>query len=113
MPGRKQQPRKEWLDEGIRHLEALCKEAAEYADEGDILPTKKGIGSAVRVLQTFRHAHAPKIGVTVNGEIALRWENTSGKFHVYVNPDGSVQFYRNKVLLDERSFGKHLAAVPA
>jgi len=113
MPAQKPQPRKEWLDEGIRHLETLCKEAKEYSDEGDILPTKQGLVSAVQVLQTFRHARAPKMGLTVNGEIALTWDNTGDKFRAYVKPDGSVQFFRNKIMIDEPSFNKSLTAVPA
>jgi hypothetical protein len=113
MLAQKPQPRKEWLDEGIRHLETLCKEAREYADEGDVLPTQQGFVSAVQVLQTFRHAHAPKMGLTVNGEISLRWDNTGDKFRAYVKPDGSVQFFRNKVLVDEPSFSTYLTAVPA
>ena len=109
----KAQSKKDWLDEGIRHLETLCKEAREYADEGDVLPTHKGFVAAVQVLQTFRHVHAPKMGLTVNGEITLSWENARNKFRAYVKPDGSVQFFRNKVLIDERSFSKHLTSVPA
>jgi hypothetical protein len=109
----KPQPKKDWLDEGVRHLEALCKEAREYADDGDALPTQKGFASAVQALQTFRNAHAPKIGLTVNSEIALTWENAGDKFKAYVKPDGSVQFFHNKVLVDGPCFSKYLTAVPA
>ena len=113
MATQKTQPKKEWLDEAVRQLKALCQEAAEYADEGDVLPTQKGFVAAVQVLETFRHAHAPKMGLTVNGEIALSWKNTGDKFKAYVRPDGSVQFYRNKTAIDEPSFSKYLTAVPA
>lgn len=113
MATQKSQPKKDWLDEAIRHLESLCAEASEYADEGDVLPTRKGLVAAVQVLKTFRHAHAPKIGLTVNGEFALSWENTGDKFKAYARPDGSVQFFRNKSLIDEPTFSKYLTAVPA
>lgn len=113
MATQKSQPKKDWLDEAIRHLDALCKEAAEHADEGDVLPTPKALVAATQVLKTFRHAHAPKIGLTVNGEFALTWENSGDKFKAYVRPDGSVQFFRNNAVIDEPTFSEYLTAVPA
>ncbi len=113
MATKKAQPRKDWHDEAVRHLDALCSEASENADEGDVLPTAKGLVAAKQVLKTFCHAHAPKIGLTVNGEFALTWENTGDKFKAYARPDGSVQFFRNKTLIDEPTFSKYLTAVPA
>jgi hypothetical protein len=110
MATQKPQPKKAWLDEGIRHLETLCKEASQYAGEGDVLPTQKGFISAVQVLQTFHRARAPKMGLTVNGEIELTWEDIGDKSRVYVRPDGSVQFFRNKVQVDEHNFSKYLTA---
>lgn len=113
MTSQKSQAKKDWLDDGIRHLKALCQEASESADKSDVLPSSKGLVAAVQLLQTFRHANAPKMGLTANGEIILTWENTGDKFKAYVRPDGSVQFLRNKTPIDERSFKRRLTVVPA
>ena len=113
MATQKAQPKKDWLDEAVRHLDVLCQEASEYADEVDVLPTPKGLVAAKQVLKKFRHAHAPKIGLTVNGEFALTWENIGEKFKAYAKPDGSVQFFRDKTPVDEPTFSKYLTAVPA
>lgn len=98
---RKERPGKEWVDEAIRHLTLLCQQAVECADEGDVLPTAKEIASAQKLLQRLGDAPAPKLGLTVNGEIALTWDNASDTFKAYVKQDGTFRFYQNKVAVDQ------------
>jgi hypothetical protein len=113
MVSAKRQRKNEWLDEGIRHLGSLCKQAAEYADEGDIIPTKEEIDSATALMRELSHVHAPKIGVTVNGETVLAWESNNDCYKAYVGRDGVRKFYRNKSLVDQLAFARYLAAAPA
>jgi len=113
MPVEKKKTEDKWLEKAIDQLNRLCHEAAEYADEGDVLPSQIALAACIQILQTFQHAHRPKMGLTVNGEISLFWENTGDEFRAYVKPDGSVQYFRNKTAVDERSFSTYLTAVPA
>jgi hypothetical protein len=113
MAANKNQPNEKWLEKAIEHLNLMCREAAECADEGDILPTKQTVTAAVQILQTFQHAHRPKMGLTINGEVSLAWKNTGEEFRAYIKPDGSVQYFRNSVAVDEPSFSTYLTAVPA
>jgi hypothetical protein len=110
---RKEQPGKEWLDEGIRHLQVLCKQAVEYADEGDVFPSDLSVARAIELMRTFRDAHAPRMALTVNGEITMTWENAGDSFEACVKTDGSVLFYRKKEVVTKSSFTKYLNAVPA
>lgn len=102
-----------WLEEAICQLNKLCHEAAEYADDDDVLPTRVAHAATMQILKSFQHAHRPRMGLTVNGEIALSWENAGEEFHAYVKSDGSVQYYRSKTSVDEQSFSKYLTAIPA
>ncbi len=110
---RKEQPGKEWLDEGIRRLQVLCKQAIEYADEGDVFPSDLSVAKATELMRVFQDAHAPKMGLTVNGDITLTWENTGDSFEACVKTDGTVLFYRNSEVVTKSSFTKYLNAVPA
>jgi hypothetical protein len=102
-----------WLEKAIEQLNRLCREAAEYADEDDVVPSNLAHAASVQILHSFQRANRPKMGLTVNGEISLAWENTGDEFRAYVKPDGSVQYFRNKAAIDERSFNKYLTAIPA
>lgn len=94
-----------WLADAIRHLDAMFAEVADYADESDVLPTRESLDSAKQVLIKCRHAHAPRIGLTANGEFALAWETSEGDgFRAYARQDGSVQFFRRKNPIDESAF---------
>jgi hypothetical protein len=111
---RKQQHGHEWLDEGIRHLQVLCTQAKEYADVGDILPSDLSVARATEILRMFHNTPAPRMTVTVNGDIALTWENTSDSFEACIKTDGSVLFYRNTLVVTKASFTRYLNnAVPA
>jgi hypothetical protein len=110
---RKEQPGKDWLDEGIRDLQMLCKQAAHYAGEGDLFPPDLSAARATEPMRTFQDAHAPRVALTVNAEITLTWEKTGESFKVCVKRDGSVLFYRNTEVVAKSSFTKHLNAVPA
>jgi len=112
MSTQKSQPKREWLDDGIKHLQSLFQEASDFADEGDAIPSEQALAAAVQVLQTFRHADAPKMGLTANGEFALTWESTSNKLRAYVKHDGSVQYFCDKTLVNSLSFGELLATGP-
>lgn len=109
----KKQPNEKWLEKAVAHLKKLCNDAAEFADEDDVLPSLQALEASVQILQTFQHAHKPTMGLTVNGEISLRWENTGDKFRAYVKQDGSVIYFRNAAVVDEPSFSKYLTPVPA
>ena len=113
MPIDKKKSEDKWLEKAIDQLNRLCHEAAEYSDEDDVIPSQLAHTATVQILHSFQHAHRPKMGVTVNGEISLAWENTGDEFRAYVKPDGSVQYFRNKTAVDERSFSTYLTAVPA
>lgn len=94
-----------WLNDAIRHLDMLFAEIADCVYEGDVLPTQEGLDAAKQVLIKCRHAHVPRIGLTVNGEFALAWKAAEDNgFRAYARPDGSVQFFRNKNLIDESTF---------
>lgn len=61
--------------------------------------------SAKQILIKCRHAHAPRIRLTANGEFALAWETGEDDgFRAYTRQDGSVQFFRKKNLIDETTF---------
>lgn len=109
----KKKTEENWLEKAKEQLNQLCQEAAAYADDDDIIPSPLGLTAAFQILETFRHAHRPNMGLTVNGEISLAWENTGDEFRAYIKPDGSVQYFRNKTTVDERSFCTYLTAVPA
>jgi len=112
MPQPEAHMKTDWLDDAIRHLESLCQEAAEFADEGDIMPTRKSFMAASQILKTFCKATPPKIGLTGNGELTLVWENTGDVFRAYAKPDGSTQFFQNKQAVDMQSFSA-VARLPA
>lgn len=109
----KRQQKKEWLDEGIRHLYQLQKESGKYAEKGDIRPTDKEIKSAIAILREFSGANAPRIALSVNGEIVFTWENTGDSFKARIDQCGDPRFYHNKTLVDLSLFRKYLTAVPA
>lgn len=104
---------KEWLDDGIRHLDVLCKEAQELADEGDIVPSAKSKTAAIELMKEFCHAPAPHIAVTTNGDIVLTWENNGESFKVFVSSLGTYQLFKNKTKIDKPAFAKNVIAVPA
>ena len=101
-----------WLDEAVRHLATLCSQSKEYADEGDTLPTDVGHKQAVEVLRAYRHASAPDVAISVNGDIVFSWVSHGDTFKAFVRPSGDVCYYRNKDLVDQKAFAK-LTAVPA
>ena len=104
---------KEWVDEGIRHLAVLCKQAEELADDGDMMPSVKSKAAAVELMKEFCQAPAPHIAVTTNGDIVLSWENSGESFKIFVNHKGTCQLYKNKTKIDKTSFAKNVIAVPA
>lgn len=102
-----------WLDDAIRHLDMLFAQVADYADEGDVVPTLESLDAAKQILLKCCHAHAPRIGLTINGEFALTWEPSADEtLRAYTRRDGSVQFFRNKTLIDEPTFTKCLTSAP-
>lgn len=105
-------PQSPWLDDAVRHLDMLFAEVTDYADEGDVRPTLESLDVAKQVLIKCRNAHAPKIGLTVNGEFALAWESGDDRLRAYARPDGSVQFFRNKTAIDESTFSTCLTSAP-
>lgn len=115
MPVAKKQISEKWLEKAIDQLNRLCSEAKEFADEGDVLPTDLSRMSTIQILETFQKAdaHRPKMGLTVNAEISLDWENTGEHFHAYVKRDGSVQYFRNKTAVSEQNFSSNLTAAVA
>jgi hypothetical protein len=113
MPVNETNREEKWLEKALEQLKRLCHEAVDYADEDDVLPSSVAQSAAAQILDSFQHAHRPRMGLTVNGEISLAWENTGDEFIAYVKPDGSVQYFRNKAAVDEPRFSQYLTAVPA
>lgn len=113
MPFENKQPEEKWLEKAICQLNQLCCEAVKFADDCDETPSKIAYIASVELLKTFKDTQRPKMGLTVNGEILLAWENTGDEFRAYIKSDGSVQFFRNKDSVDKPSFCKYLTAVPA
>lgn len=103
--------KKPWLDDAIRHLAVLCKQAEEYADEGDTRPTECAHRQAVEVLRKYHDASAPAVAISVNGDIVFSWLSHGDTFKAFVRPGGEVCLFRNKALVDQEAF--KLTAIPA
>jgi hypothetical protein len=113
MSSAKKQQKTNWIGGAIRHLEVLCKEAAERAGEDEIAPSDTAKTAAIEILKQCSHAPSPTIGVTDDGEIVLTWRNSGDSFAAYVSYYGKLKFYRNQTLVERAAFAKNLTAVPA
>lgn len=102
-----------WKEAGIRHVIALCKEAHERADEDDLLPTTAGRKAVIELINGLGQTPAPRMAITVNGEIVLSWDNSGDIFKLSVNQAGQPAFWRNKTAVDQESFFNYVSAVPA
>lgn len=101
-----------WLDDAIKHLATLLKEATELADEDDVLPTTEALAKGTEVLQTYSHASAPKIGVTTDGDFVLTWENYGDALGVLVRPNAQMLYFKNEKAVSTEEFRDLLTASP-
>lgn len=92
----RQNKRHAWFDEAIRHLDSLHKEAIEYCEEGDILPTDNEIRCAKRLMAELNAVDAPQIAITVNGEVLLTWKILGDCLIARIGRDGTARFYKDK-----------------
>lgn len=106
-------PTNNWKEAGIRHVVALCKEAHERADEDDVLPTDTAKNAVIELINGLSETPAPRMAITVNGEIVLSWDNSGDTFKLSVNEAGKPAFWRNKTAVDQQSFFNYVSAVPA
>lgn len=113
MANNKEQKKTPWVDDAIKHLATLLKEALELADEDDALPTTEALAKGAEVLKAYSHASAPKIGVSTDGDFVFTWENHGDAFKVFVRPNAQVLYFRNKKLVKTEEFSNLLTAIPA
>lgn len=73
--------RLDWYEEVCRRLDTLKQSAADYADEGDVLPAchlyevaKKTIAD-LRQLADFPNLSTPDVWLGPDGEIGITWES--------------------------------------
>lgn len=108
MPTNNKQAPQPWLKKATDQLKKLCRDAAAVVDEGDVLPSKQAVNTAIEILQTFQRVSRPKIRLTVDGEIALSWNHTRDEFQAFIQPNGSVHFFHNRKHIDKADFSKLL-----
>jgi len=113
MPTNNKQAPQPWIKKATDQLKKLCRDASAVADEGDVLPSKQAMNTAVKTLQTFQRSPRPKIILTINGEIGLSWNHARDEFHAYIQPNGSVQFFHNRKHVDKSDFSTYLVGTSA
>ncbi|RTL37290.1 MAG: hypothetical protein EKK48_24640 [Candidatus Melainabacteria bacterium] len=113
MVNNKEQKKTPWVDDAIKHLAKLVKEAIELADEDDVLPTTEALAKGTEILKTHSQASAPKISVTIDGDLMITWENHGDAFKVLIRPNSQVLYFRNNKAVKTEEFGNLLTAAPA
>jgi hypothetical protein len=95
-----------WLKKACLYLDNLFKEAVNYQDEDDIVPTQEAIKSAKNIMKLAQHAEQPEIAFSVNGEVVLTWRVRSGNLTAWCNADGHVDCYKKNDLIDSTQLVK-------
>ncbi len=102
-----------WLDGAMHHLDLLYQQTKESYDEGDIIPTDKGISSAKELMSQVTKSSPPQIAITVNGEILLTWDTAKSGLTACVATDGKIEFRINHALVDRPIFVRYLSTTIA
>lgn len=85
-----------WFKKARLYIDELFKEAVDYHDEDDIVPTQEAVNSAKDIIKLAQHAEQPEIAFSVNGEVVLTWRVCSGNLTAWCNADGHVNCYKKK-----------------
>ncbi|HEY9777807.1 MAG TPA: hypothetical protein V6C81_28865 [Planktothrix sp.] len=108
----KNQQSEEWLDETVKHIQLLRKQAAEHSDVYEI-PSEKCLKITIELLKEFQKCERPRVVLTEDGEFVLTWKHFEDAFKAVVGTDGRVSLFENKNLVDHEAFARRLTSIPA
>ena len=79
----------------------------------DILPTQKAVGAAKHIMILAKEAQEPEIAFSVNGEVVLSWQVSSGTIDAWCSADGHVDCYLNNEVINSSRFTETLNTIAA